>query len=326
MGDVGAGDTARSRGQLLIITALSLAVLLSLLTLALNTAVFGGVHVAQADDSPREERSAVQYRNAVRRGVGDLLPAANERYAEYEALEGTVANWSGLARGAYARDAAATDASATRTDFETRIVQNASGDFTDQSGNTSWTVAGNVSEASGYEMNVSDRDLATADCTGGGGCFGLTVEGTNGSSWRMFVHDEDTDGDIDLTVETADGSTESCGTTDSSASINVTGGSFEDCSFTSFRDDPDVDPPYTLRYTDANNVSGTYNLTVRDRLVPDGERIGTDDSEGDGRYGTTGSPRLDARIVATNVTVRYRSTSLDYRTEIRIVPGGDGDG
>lgn len=326
MGDVGVGDTARSRGQLLIITALSLAVLLSLLTLALNTAVFGGVHVAQADDSLSEERGAVQYRNAVRRGVGDLLPAANERYAEYEALEGTVANWSGLARGAYARDAVATNASMTRASFETRIVQNASGDFTDQSGNTSWTVAGNVSEASEYEMNVSDQNLATGNCTGGGGCFGLTVEGTNGSSWQMFVHDEDTDSDIDLTVETADGTTESCDTADSSASINVTDGTFEGCSFTSFRDDPDVDPPYTLRYTDANNVHGTYNLTVGGRLVPDGEEIGIDDSEGDGRYGTTGSPRLDARLVTTNVTVRYRSTSLDYRTEIRIVPAEGDDG
>lgn len=319
MGDVGVGDTARSRGQLLIITALSLAVLLSLLTLALNTAVFGGVHVAQADDSLSEERGAVQYRNAVRRGVGDLLPAANERYAEYEALEGTVANWSGLARGAYARDAVATNASMTRASFETRIVQNASGNFTDQSGNTSWTVAGNVSEASGYEMNVSDQGLATGNCTGDGGCFGLTVEGANGNSWRMFVHDDDEN--IDLTVETAAGTTESCGTADSSASINVTDGTFEGCSFTSFRDDPDVDPPYTLRYTDANNVRGTYNLTVGGRLVPDGEEI-----ENDSRYGTTGSPRLDARIVATNVTVRYRSTSLDYRTEIRIVPGeGDDD-
>lgn len=324
----GTPDGGRSRGQLLIVTALALAVLLSLLTVALNTAVFGGVHVAQADDAGREERAAAGYRDAVRRGVDGLIPAVNEPFVEYDtlnqSLRGEVGNWSDMAREEYARDGTATSASLVGSSFETRIVHNDTSDddfvgvdddFQDQSGSPDWTVAADVSDARGYDMEVNDDLLKnTPDCGAGTGCFNLTVEGANGGEWRMSVHD---DSGVAIDVESANGTTYTCDTPDSSARINVSDGTFDGgpCTFASYREDPALDAPYTLRYTNANNVTGTFNLTVEGRLA---STIGTDGNDGDDRYGTTGSPRLSPRIDGANVTVQYRTADLIYRTQVEV--------
>lgn len=315
-------DVARraNRGQLLVITALALAVMLSLMALTLNTAVFGEVYVAQTDENLRDEREAVQFQAGAQRGVAGLLPAINERYDEYDALENglerEIANWTGLAKREYAHDAIAANASLAAVSFETLVIQNESRDFTDQNGSAAWTVAENVSSASGYEMNVSEEALVeTSDCAGGSACFALTVDGEN-ASWRMFVY---TTGNTTtaITVKSSAG-TENCDTTNASVVINVTDGVFDDggdaCAFTTFLGDAAVDPPYTVAYTNANNVSGTYALTVPGRIVTG--RIADDD-----RYGTTGSPRLDPRIAAANVTVRFRSLDLVYVSERRVSPG-----
>lgn len=314
-------DVARraNRGQLLVITALALAVMLSLMALTLNTAVFGEVYVAQTDESLRDERGAVQFQAGARRGVAGLLPAINERYDEYDALESglesAIANWTELAEREYARDDIATNVSLAAVSFETLVIQNESRHFTDQNGSAAWTVAENVSSVSGYEMNVSEEALVeTNDCAGGSACFVLTVDGTN-ESWRMFVY---TTGNTTtaITVKSSAG-TENCDTTNASVVINVTDGVFEEggnaCAFTTFLEDAAVDPPYTLRYANANNVTGTYALTVPDRIVTG--RIADDD-----RYGTTGSPRLAPRIAAANVTVRFRSPDLVYVSERRVTP------
>jgi hypothetical protein len=284
----------------------------------LNTAVFGEVHVAQTDDSLREERGAVEFQNAVRRGVEGLLPAVSDRYAEYAALENgldaAVANWTAVTQRQHARSAVATNASVNGVEFETDVVQNDSTNFTDRSNATSWTVANDTSNVSGYEMNVTDANLnQTSDCVDGGACFAVTVDGDT-DNWKMFVH---TTANATVAIEVnADGSTERCETTDSSVRIDLTNGTFDEgadeCTFTAYGET--ADPPYTVTYTEANNVSGTYRLTAAGRLTAGS--IADDD-----RYGTTGSPRLDPRIVAADVSVRYRSADLTYRTEIRVAPG-----
>lgn len=321
----------RDRGQLLVITALALAVLLSALALTLNTAVFGGVHVAETEEGLQSERAAVDLQHAVRRGVAGLLPGVNENRTEYDALNdglaAATANWSAVAGAEYARDGVATNASISNTTFETRIVQNDSREFTDQSGNASWTVAADVDNASGYEMNVSDEDTDLANegpsscLNGSGGCFAVTVENVENASdsWKMYVYDPPDDS-VGITVVDATGATENLSASETDVRIDVTNGTFDgDQNFTSYRDDGGgVEPPYTVTYANANNTKGTYNLTVTGRIV-DGSIAD------DGRYDTTGSPRLDPRIVGATVTVSYQSADLTYRTTVRVTPG-DTDG
>lgn len=307
---------ASERGQLIIISTLALAILLSLMALALNTAVVGEVHVAQTDDSLRQERNIVQFQDAVRRGVKGLLPPIDEGNLEYDdhvaELQGAIGDWTDVANPEYARDAVVTNASLQGVTFDTYIVQNESGDFSAQNGSTSWTVAENVSDARGYEMYVSeDRLVETDSCTDESECFSLNVDGANGT-WTLFVYTTPTTS-VAVTVESGNG-TEDCTATTSPVLINVSNGTFNEggstCEFTGLLDD-DLGPQYTLTYRNTNNVSGTYELIVGGRIV---EGTISDDP----RYGVTGSPRLDPLIDTADVEIRYRSTGVTYRTSIEV--------
>lgn len=313
-----------NRGQLVVVTALALAVLLSLLALTMNTAVLGEVHIAQSPDSLRAERSAVQFEYAARRGIRGVLPPVNERFIEYtglrSGLDAAVTDWTGLAESEYARDDISANASLTAVTFRTEIIQNQSRNFTDRNGSTSWTIAENVSSVSGYEMNVSDVGLTeTDDCAVNSSCTELIVDDSNGE-WRMAIHSTPNT-TIAVTVDNGTG-TQTCSTSRSSVLLNITNGTFtagnSTCEFTTFGETNELDPPYTLTYRNANNVSGTYELTVPGRVV--NETIAADD-----RYGTSGAPRLSPRIVNADVVVQFRSADLIYRTAIQVnSEGNDG--
>lgn len=312
------------RGQMILIAAIGVAILLTMMTVALNTAVFGEIHAAQTDNSLQEERGAVQYQHSVDRGVGGLLVSINGENDEYGALESelddAIAIWSGLSRAEQLRDGTMTNTSLESVTYETRIVQNESRSFVDRGGSTEWNVTENVSDVRGFEMNVSDEELvSTSGCTGDEGCFNLVIEGTDGNSWQLFVYD---DGGVTIAVESPSNGTETYGPTGRSAVLNVTDGRFDvggsEDEFATFLEDGAIEPPYTVTYANADNVSGTYELTVDGKIVD--ETIESDD-----RYGVDNAPRIEAKIVTADVGVRYRSADLTYETEIEVAPGETDD-
>lgn len=313
--------TAKSdgRGQMILLAAIGLAVLLTLMALTLNTAVVGEIHAAETDASSKAERGAIQYQYSVDRGIRGLLVQINREFDEYETLaselEGEIAAWSTLSGSERIRDGKTTNASLESVTYDTRILHNESGEFRDHSGNTTWIVADDVSDVRGFEMNVSKDELVeTRDCTGVNECLSLYVEGSDGAAWELFVHD---DAGVTITVVEADGSNETYGPAGTSSKLNITSGVFDpggsEEEFTTFLED-ELSKPYTLTYTNANNVTGTYVLAVDGKIVE--ETI-----DDDARYGVEEAPKIQARIVAADVGVRYRSADLTYETEIEILPG-----
>lgn len=312
------------RAQLLIGAAIGIAILLVALALALNTAVYGGVHVSQTDNSLREERAALQYQSSVERAVTGLSAANAGNETGYEELENDlrtdVERWDALSKRAYAGDGAVTNVSIGEVTFESRIVQDEDGPFVDRSDRSNWTLASETSAVEEFELRIRNEALRTADCSSAVGCFTLELEGGGGDVWQLSANATSTGDGVVIAVESPEGSTDTCETADQTASVNVTDGSFDDgsgieCSFTPLLDE--VDPPYTLRYTNAENVIGTYDLTVNGTVVED--TVAEDD-----RYGTTGSPRIEPRIRTAVVSIEYRSADLTYRTQFR-TEGGTGD-
>lgn len=314
------------RAQLLLVSAIGLAILLVLLALALNTAAYGGVHVAQTDTGPDEERAAVQYQGAAERALAGLMASGYENATDYDELEDDfredVGKWDRLAKTEYARDGAATAVTVTNVSFESRIVDDDAGGFEDQNGSTGWTVAENVSDVSAYTMNVTDDEnlVETDDCASSGDCFTVEVEGGGGDVWYLFAFSPNGSNQVNVTVEQANGSQTTCGPSDPSVDVDLVDGVFdpggENCTFTSFLEDGGLDPPYTVRYVDADDVNGTYDLTVSGTVVED--TIADDD-----RYNATGSPRVEPALEAANVSIGYRSPDLRYRTETRVIRGED---
>jgi hypothetical protein len=314
-------DRGENRGQLLLIAAIGLAILLVLLALALNTAVFGGVHVAATDDGLQEERGAIQYQDGVSRGVEGLLPVVSNDTADYAQLEddledelrGEVATWSEVADREYARDGVATSASVTGVEYGTYIVHNdTSRTFTNASGNTTWTVVEDAPAVRGFEMNVSNDTLVkTDDCAANDACFNVSV---NDGAWLVTVYKKSS-GNQDIVIDVVASNGATCQTNDSYVVIDFTDGTFdatgcENDGFATFVED--ADGPYTVTYTNANNANGTYELIV-DKTADDSDFYEPD---------TGKSPRRAPSVVGANVAVAYQSTHLTYRDEIRVTPGG----
>jgi hypothetical protein len=138
MADVERGE----RGQLLIVSAIGLAILLTALALALNTAAFAGAHVAATDNSLHERQAAIQYQESVERAVADLMVLNNTTEG---GLRADVETWDELTMAQYLHDSAVTDASLVNATVENRIVQDETRTFTDQSGAADWIVAENAS-------------------------------------------------------------------------------------------------------------------------------------------------------------------------------------
>ncbi|QLD87092.1 hypothetical protein HWV23_15630 [Natronomonas halophila] len=304
----------RDRGQLLIITAISLAILLVLMALALNTAVYGVIHAGGADDDLREERSAVRYEDDVRRGIAGLIPAVDETTdGDYDThrmnLSRAVANWSHVAGRQEVTDGVATNASLAEARFETDVVHdNESRAFTNRSDAANWAVADNLSAVDRYEMGIArERLVNTSDCSAEGTCFELTVDG---GAWVLTAYR--TNQKVVIRIDAGD--TTKCETTNPPVAVNLTNGSFDhaDCSGETFTPvDGESGAPYAIRYANADNVTGTYELRGEGRV----------DESDYHAAGSGASPRVVPRLVGANVTVTYRSPELHYRTTIRVDPG-----
>lgn len=296
------------RAQLLIVAAVSFAIILIALALALNTAVYGDVHVPQTDSGSVEERGATQYQDSVRRGVTALLPVTGENETESdlrERFEGEMERWENVTRAQYASDGVATGVSVVNVTYQRRAVQDdGNRTFENATGRTEWTVASNVSESLSYQLTISNESLATDD----NATFALEATGANGGSWTLSAFSTN---DTDIVVE-INGS-RAYATNGSSLRIDVANGTLYDegsqAAFGSFVDDESVDAPYELRYVNADNVTGTYELVDGDLNVTEAN------------YNETGSPRVDPQIGGATVTVRYQSPELTYRTEVRVFAG-----
>ena len=296
------------RAQLLIVAAVGFAIILIALALTLNTAVYGNVHVSQADSSSFDERDVKGYEKSVQRGLATVLPltAANKTQVR-DTFEEEVELWENLTRDQYIRDDVATGVSVANVTSQDRIIQDdRNRTFEDQSGNPGWSVVSNVSEDVRVQMTIRNGSLATNERSS----FTLEVSGANGGSWNLSASSTNS---TDIVVEINGTNTRQYTANTSSVQIDVANGVFNETgdreTFESFIRDDAIQSPYELRYENADNVTGTYEL-VDDTLDID-----------ENNYGKTGSPRVDAQIVAATVTARYQSPELTYRSVVRVSVG-----
>lgn len=302
------------RGQLLLVAAIGLAVLFVSLALILNTAIYAEA-VATDDGNVRNEREAIAYQHSVRRGVGGIVANVNDNNdSSYEALNANlseqITDWNALASRQHSIDGAATNVALVNATNGTLIEQaNGSRNFTNRSGASHWTPAENVSDVREFGMNVTANSLYEIDnetCTESTDCFYAEVE--NGSAaWRLFVYKNDSD--IGVRIANESGGIGTCTASTESVWINLTEGTLggDDCPHLSFAEG--VSAPYNVTYANADQIAGSYGLTVGRRLPPDPH------------YDDSGSPTIAPTLYAATVSVTYRTSDLRYATVIRVEPG-----
>lgn len=304
-----------SRGQLILVTALAIAVTLVALVLLLNTVIYAENLATRGADVGGQD--AVEYRGAVARGVGGVMDAENEQdHGSHAAVRGNVTAAIDrvdalLARQHLRRAELVEISNLTMTNGTILRHPEDTDSFLSAAGTTTWTLAAAVPATRGFVMTV-DR----SDVTGSGTTDAFQVvldDGTN--QWIAYVYD---DGDLTIAVKNATdiSATEFCTADGANATIDFTRGTVdgEPCPGLAFG--KGLVSSYSIAYANGDAAGGTYNLTVQRDPDADASIQANFNAPGSGT-----APYYAYAVYDATVDVRYRTESLRFTDRIRVAPG-----
>lgn len=309
MADVGPDfDGTSDRGQLLLVTALALAVLLVTVALLLNTAIF--TENVATRDTTADGREAIELRAEAVEGVGTLIETETRAGGGDPAdVEAAVDAMGPLVDREHARHGAIATLSRNGSATAGRLLRWSDAGspraFADHG--TRWTFADGLGSARGFRLTVDPSTLAdTTAAASDADAIGIRFISSTGTNTTQYLY---VDGSGSLSVaEAVDGSTptEQCsieynGTTtvDFTASRLSTEGAATDC----FRGLWPPTAPDEIEFVNVGGEDGTAEVTV--------------DSWGS----TTGDVTDDPAVYSVTVDIGYRSQELAFDTTVRVAPG-----
>lgn len=312
-----------NRGQLLIVGAVGLAVVLIALTLALNTAVYADVYVGHSGDERHDEREIVRLHEDVERGITGAIFAGPVSDRGYDDLKTGVEAEVALLDDNLSHHAALDGKEVTVDAKEVRIVshitQNETNEFRpyDDDQAHQWTLVERTDAV--HAFNMTFDNLSVSHQCEGNHCFDLIVNGNEDDTWTLQAV-TNADGEKQISITTSDGEVSTHEQTASNVSIDLIEGNISDgdesSTFTPFVDDLDGADGYTIEFASGNNgSSGTYNLTVEGKAEEDNFAVGEPDA----------SPRVEPEVVEVSVVVDVHSPRVSVLTEF-VIMAGDDDG
>jgi hypothetical protein len=306
------------RGQLILVTALAIAVSLVALVLLLNTVIYAENLATRGADVGGQD--AIEYRSAVVDGVGGAVDAENDlNYESHDAVRQNVSAAvervdTMLARQHLRRAELVEISNVTTTEGALLLHPEDTGSFENDTGASTWTLATDVPATRGFAFVLNDSVLAT-QTTDTSDAFRITVD--NGSAqWAVYVYDDG--GAITVAVDNeTDPLTDICSTTDASPRLDLTAGTLagDHCPGLAFGEG--VDGQYDIEYTNADHAAGTYNLTVQ--RDPDAASSVIGDNFDGPATGT--APYYAYAVYDATVDVRYRADGLRFTDRIRVARG-----
>jgi hypothetical protein len=313
------GASRSDRGQLFLIGALALAVLLIAVALLLNTAIYtenlatrsSGVDAPEMIEyqSAAHEHTTTEFSRVNDENVSDATPY-DDIHSNYTA---SVDAWDEAAASQRSADGHVAALSLTNTTNGTRIAQDESRNFTSADGNVSWVLAEDA-HARNYTMTVEQGSLTDTDLGNLLADGAYHVNFTAGSDvWSVYVYEGATS-TVNVTVQDSGTTVGSCQSTATDTTINVTNASVngQPCPSLAFFDD--IGSDYDVSYGNASEVNGTYSLVVdREISAVEGDDYHDDDS-GD-------SPYVTPVLYAVEFDLAYETPTAYYETDYRIAPG-----
>ncbi|MFW5924073.1 MAG: DUF7261 family protein [archaeon] len=302
----------RSRGQVILVAALGIAVTLVALALITNTAIYTE-NLATRDTV--NGQTAVAFQQSVESGASGLLALANRYNATDHStiqsqFDSDVAALRNGTESSSARYGDLESVSVVNATNGSRIAQNASRNFTDASGAENWTLATDVEQTRRFQMNVSTSELSATDP--------FTVTVSNGSAqWTAEIAQDDAD-TANVTVDDGDNTTSCTVDTSDTGSVVVdltegTAGG-DDCDTPLFASS--VSGQYDISFDNSTNVTGRYVLFV-DR-TPDA--IEADLADDPYVAPADDGPTLQPALYDATLHVSVRQPELRYETNVTVAP------
>jgi len=312
------------RGQLLLILAVSLAALLVVLTVVLNSALYAG-NLTARDDGVDDE-NALAYRNGVIEGGAALVTYANRNNSsDYSELQSTMSSrvetWSDLAGRHAAAEVSGANVSFDSASNGALVNQSSpSRKFTNATGTSTWEVVPSTSNVRSFRLDVNRTALvdpdppeeASASALNSSGAFSVTLNNASDlGPWQVFIYANDTN--VSVKVEDPEtGLSDVCRAPGGNVTVDISDATVggRDCPQLDVLDDPT--DPFDVRYERGANAAGTYSFVTDEDF--------TEVNDGDlGR--TAGPPRVNYALYSVTVEVRYVRPTLRYETTVEIVPG-----
>lgn len=314
------------RGQLLLITALSVAILLAAIALLLNAAIF--TENVATRETGADGREALTIREATVADVGELIERENRRVDDSE--DNASANVSDgieaiepLLGRETVRRGTIVDLEHTETQPGERIKWNTTErpeDFTlepateDDPRVSEWTLLSEVHGVRAFTLTLDEESLSTLNKPNATelenestGAFGVELTGTDVS---QYIYRDD--GNV-VVANVSGEEVDRCRIAAAEeATVDLTRGRLEtedertDCARELWPESADVDVE-EIRIVNGDRAGGTFELTADEETDVNPE----DDEE----------ITVTDAVYAATVEYRYRSDELDYRTTVEVAPG-----
>ncbi|MFB6155682.1 MAG: hypothetical protein ABEJ22_07275 [Haloferacaceae archaeon] len=307
------GRVTETRGQLLLIAGLSLAVVLVVLALLLNSAIYTQ-NLATRGGDLTDENDVSGVRESVEHGLREAIQHANrnhDTYADQEnAIEDSVSSLSDAIEAYGADDGRIVSVTYQSAVDGTRIFQSSDGKFTDSSALGNWDPATGVDGVRAFRMDVSRSDLASLgadpppDTLPLGAAFHVDFAATD--TYRMYVYRNGAGQTIVAVYENSDLRGYCRDGSGSRTVIDVTDGSVggQHCEPLDFFES--LGTPFDVQFRSGALAEGTYELTVPVQQASLG----------------SSPPHSEQVIYSTTATVSYHTPDISYETTVTVAPGG----
>ncbi|WP_049987928.1 DUF7261 family protein [Halobellus rufus] len=303
------------RAQLLLVGALALAVLFVALALLLNTAIYTGNLATR--DAGVDATPVVEYVSESREAGVDAIRSVNDRNNSdpdelRSALGSTLSRWDEQASHHRAVGGDVVGVEVAGVTNGTRIQQDdASRNFTNETGGEDWTVAADadLSGVRSLRFAVEESSLADDPTIGTDEVFTVEVDSDAGAT-TLYVYD--TSGNPEIRVDDG-GDTETCRSdTGGTFAIDVANESVGGASCPALSNLTDVGDDVAVDFRDSHRAEGTYSVVV-DEPQSDLSTLGIDDVDG-------GTPYWTHALYGARFDATYRTEDVDYASTVEVVP------
>ena len=310
--------SAVDRGQLLLVTALALAVLLVTVALLLNTAIF--TENVATRDTTADGHEAIELRGELVAAIGDLIETENYRRSGSTATVETGVDTMGTEQTLVERERGryGTVATLARNDSATagQLLRwnDTNRQFDVDGGN--WTLVEDLDAARNVTLTVDPNSLVetTASESADDTAFGVRFN-RSGETVTQYIYKQSGSGDLAI-AESVDGSPpeRQCqidltdlNPEDRNTTVDLTGDrlSTEASAVDCFRGLWPADDPDAIEFVNGNTAEGRFAATVDETATP----IVNDEVE------------KTSAVYSVTVDIAYTTAELDFETTVRVAPG-----